>query len=298
MTVCSILLGGCALTNPEPVTRTSFYFDTIIEITIYDSANDRSAADHILDECMKIAAAYDSSLKPGLPLSEADSETAKLLDTALLWQDRTGGAFNPMLGTLTSLWNFNGDPPGPVPAMNQINEALKHTSVSDPESLIDLGGIAKGYIADRLKEKLISEGVQSALINLGGNVLLVGSKPDGSPFRIGIRDPNDPSGNKVIQTVNVSDVSVVTSGVYERCFEENGVRYHHILDPATGYPADTDVDSVTIISDDSASGDALSTACLAMGHEKGQALIESLPDIEAMFVLNSGAFIRTSGFPD
>ena len=294
----ALVLSGCGADKPDPVSRMSFCFDTIIEISIYDTDIGRERADEILDECMKTAALYDRTMRPGMSVSDADDETIKLLDTALTWQEKTDGAFDPMLGTLTALWNFSGDPPGPVPSASAVEGALKHTAPSDTEALIDLGGIAKGYIADRLKDKLISEGVHSAVINLGGNVLLLGSKPDGSPFRVGIRDPGDPSGNKVTTAVTVSDMSVVTSGVYERCFEEGGVRYHHILDPATGYPADTDVSSVTVITADSASGDALSTACLVMGHEKGQALIESLPDTEAMFILMSGDTVKTAGFPD
>ncbi len=298
LSLCALVLSACGAQESLPVSRTSFYFDTMIEIAIYDTGIDRARADEILDGCMKTAAAYDRTLKPGMSVSGADEETLKLLDTALSWKGKTDGAFDPMLGTLTSLWNFNGSPPGPVPSAAAVEDAKAHTDPSDPEALIDLGGIAKGYIADRLKDRLMSEGVKSALINLGGNVLLLGSKPDGSDFRIGIRDPEDPSGKNVTCAVALSDKSVVTSGVYERYFEQDGVRYHHILDPATGHPADTDVSSVTVITDDSASGDALSTACLVMGHEKGQALIESLPDTEAMFILMSGDTVKTAGFPD
>ncbi|MCR5094417.1 MAG: FAD:protein FMN transferase [Lachnospiraceae bacterium] len=265
--------------------------------------------------------------------------TCDLLVTSLYWAGQTENAFLPTLGTLTELWNFTGVPPGPVPDSARIREALEHTSVKsvnleapdssgtgniihaeeetsaadadqpaayvsidDPGLMLDLGGIAKGYAADRLKEYLEDRGVSSAVINLGGNVLLVGSRPDGSDFQVGIQDPGTGTAEAVtgqtLFSVPASDVSIVTSGIYERYFEENGVRYHHILDPQTGYPADSGLSSVTVISPDSASGDALATALLVMGAEKGQELMEHLPDMEALFITGDGEILKTSGFPE
>ena len=150
-------------------------------------------------------------------------------------------------------------------------------------------------IADRLKDKLISEGVHSAVINLGGNVLLLGSKPDGSPFRVGIRDPGNPSGNKVTTAVTVSDMSVVTSGVYERCFEEGGVRYHHILDPRTGYPAESNVTSVTVVADSGTISDALSTACFILGYSDESLALLKEYNAEAIFINSNGQVYLTPG---
>ncbi|MCR5674081.1 MAG: FAD:protein FMN transferase [Lachnospiraceae bacterium] len=305
-------------------------------------------ANKLIDSCMETADHYDRDLfsahAEGTDLSNlnrrisagddsagADAqdptgelriapETARLIDESLIWRERTRGAFSPALGAVISLWNFGGDPPGPVPNEKNINEALSHTDASgihvtrsgndpgtariridDPRLLIDLGGIAKGYIADRMKEQLTAGGVTSAVINLGGNVLLIGAHPDGSDFRIGIRDPKvreeENTDNSPLLTIPVRDQSVVTSGIYERYFIENGVRYHHVLDPETGCPADTGLASVTILSGDSTTGDALSTACLVLGQEKGQALIESLPGVEALFVSTDGVISSTPGFP-
>ena len=159
---------------------------------------------------------------------------------------------------------------------------------------VTLGAIAKGYIADKVKETLIERGVTSAVINLGGNVLLIGSKPDGSPFRVGIQDPLGQSGS-IIRYIDASDEALVSSGVYERYFTHEGKRYHHILDPFTGSPSESGVSGVTVICQRSADADALSTVCLLLGQEKGLELIEALPGTEAVFVSDDGTVTASSG---
>lgn len=148
---------------------------------------------------------------------------------------------------------------------------------------LDLGAIAKGYIADKMKEFLVSKGVKSATINLGGNVLCIGKKTDNTPFRIGIQKPFADR-SETIAILDIEDKSVVSSGIYERYFEKDGTFYHHILNPDTGYPYDNHLVSVTIISDQSMDGDGLSTSCFALGLEKGMELINSLPDVHAVFI--------------
>ena len=165
-------------------------------------------------------------------------------------------------------------------------------TLTDPKSAIDLGGIAKGYMADQLKEYLLGEGVTSAIINLGGNVLTIGEKPDGTSFNIGIQKPFDKQ-NATITSVQVKDSSVVTSGSYERYFKLGDTIYHHILNTETGYPCDNGLLSVTILSKESIDGDALSTACFTLGLEEGQKLIESLEDIDAIFVTDDYEIIDT-----
>ena len=156
-------------------------------------------------------------------------------------------------------------------------------TLTDPEAKIDLGGIAKGYIADKLKEYLKNQGVEHALINLGGNMLALGGRPDGSDFRIGIQEPFAADGT-VLTNLSISDKSVVSSGNYERYFEKDGIIYHHILDPDTGYPVQNNLYQVTIISDSSVQGDALSTTCYALGLEAGMELIQNTDGVEAVFV--------------
>ena len=164
----------------------------------------------------------------------------------------------------------------------------------DPESQISLGFIAKGYIADKLKEYLLSENIRSAIINLGGNLLAVGVKPDGSPFQFGIQKPFDTQGTPVT-VLSVSDKSAVSSGIYERYFYQNQVLYHHILDASDGYPVQNNLLGVTILSDSSTVGDALSTTCFVLGPEEGMQLIESLDEVEAVFVTKDYALHYSSG---
>ncbi|MCC8049770.1 MAG: FAD:protein FMN transferase [Clostridiales bacterium] len=260
-------------------------------------------------------------------------ETASLINTALEYSELTDGAFDITITPLVELWDIDGKSESSavlgteaetdgetsdtqddstdslIPSEDEIISALSHVdytvvsvdgttvTLSDPEAEIDLGGIAKGYIADRLEEYLLSQGITSALINLGGNVQSVGTKADGSAWKIGIQKPFGGSSD-IIAVVECSGESVVTSGTYERYFEEDGKIYHHILDPATGYPVDNGLTSVTILSDSSTSCDALSTSCFVLGLEDGMELVESLEGVEALFITEDEALYRTSGFPD
>ncbi|EPN2092521.1 FAD:protein FMN transferase, partial [Clostridium botulinum] len=162
---------------------------------------------------------------------------------------------------------------------------------------IDLGAIAKGYTADELKKVLLNYNVSSAFLSLGGNVYVLGNKPDKTPWKIGVQNPLEPRGD-YLGIVSVSDKSVVTSGNYERFFERNGKRYHHIFDTKTGYPAEKGLISVSIISDKSIDGDALSTSVYTLGLDEGKKLIESLNNVEAVFVTKDKKVYITSGLKD
>ena len=164
---------------------------------------------------------------------------------------------------------------------------------SDDGTTIDLGAIAKGFIADRMKEYLLDQGVKSAIINLGGNVLCVGANGK-NPFRIGIQRPYA-SHNETVGVVEVEDMSVVSSGVYERHFEKDGINYHHILNPETGYPYENGLTAVTILSRQSVDGDGLSTTCFSLGLEKGMELIDSLDNAWAVFITDDGELHYSEG---
>ena len=162
---------------------------------------------------------------------------------------------------------------------------------------IELGAIAKGFIADKLKEHLKENGVTSGTVNLGGNVLCIGKKTDGSPFRIGIQHPFE-NRNEVITAIKAEDISVVSSGVYERYFMQDGKMYHHILDPSTGYPYNNGLVAITVISGKSVDGDALSTTCFAMGLEKGMEFANSLDSVYALFITEEGKLHDSEGFKE
>ena len=160
---------------------------------------------------------------------------------------------------------------------------------------IDLGAIAKGYIADKIKTFLVDKGVKSAIINLGGNVLCIGQKRTGTNFNIAVKKPFSDNG-EYMELLSINDSSVVSSGTYERYFySDDGTFYHHILNPETGYPYDNSLCDVTIISHESYIGDCLSTTCFVLGVDKGMELIESLDGIEAIFMLNDGTKLYSSG---
>ncbi len=159
-------------------------------------------------------------------------------------------------------------------------------TVADPDLVIDLGGMAKGYIADRLKEELLAGGVSSAIINLGGNILVIGTKPGGTPYRVGVTRPVRDS-SEYLTSFTLSDASAVTSGSYQRFFEKDGVTYHHILDPSTGLPAESGLKSVTVVAKSSAEADILSTSLFVMGETESRRFLENFTDISVYFIDNN-----------
>lgn len=316
--VLAIIPCGCSASQ-TPISRTGFYFDTIIQITIYDSGKEKC-----LDECMELADKYEKLLSPtiegsdiwninhsnGQPVAVSD-ETIMLLENALSYCNMTNGRIDLTIEAVSVLWNFHEETgienmQSRVPEKVKIEEALGHVDyrnlsindntviLKDPEASVTLGFIAKGFIADKIKEYLLSQNVKSAIINLGGNLLAVGSKPDGTPFQFGIQKPFDKQG-AIIATLPVSDRSLVSSGIYERCFYQDDVLYHHILNSSTGYPVKNNLLGVTILSDSSMMGDALSTTCLVLGIEEGMALIESLDGVEAVFITDDYELHYSSG---
>ena len=250
---------------------------------------------------------------------EVAPETAELVGLALGYCEASGGLFDVTMGTVTSLWDFHT---GRVPSRLAPSRALGHggferigldahaepptLSIDDPETILDLGGIAKGYIADDLADLLASRGVERFVLNLGGNVLVRGGRPGtfspssrvrpGDPWRIGIVNPRDPAHHRAI--VDVASGSVVTSGLSERCFTAGGVTYHHILDPATGMPASTDVASATIVAERSLDCDGWSTTALMLGSERAIEFIERLPGVEAVIITDRDEVLWTPGIAE
>jgi len=318
----ALLTAGCSLSSSSqsqtqsPYTATGYYFNTIVTIQIYDG--DREAAGQgCLDLCRKYEDLFSRTIDTsdvsainnagGAPVT-VSIETADIIQTALKYSELTDGRFDITIAPVTELWNIDGDNPS-VPSSDDIARALSHVSykgievngstvtLHEPAESIDLGGIAKGYIADRLKEYLTGTGVSHALINLGGNVVALGGKPDGSDYTIGIQRPFSQEGTPII-TIQADEWSVVSSGPYERYFKQNGKIYHHIMDTSTGYPVDNDLLGVTIISKESAAGDALSTGCFALGLQKGLELIDTLPDTYAAFITSDYTVHYSDGFED
>ncbi len=311
------MLSGCLKRGSREISASSVMMDTVISITLY-GGGDRE----ILNECIELCEKYDKMLSRTREDSElyrvntelsqsgrayASEELCTLIRDALQVGDISGGAFDITIGAVSSLWNFAASEPA-LPDDRDIKDALNTVSYSSVSvtgnlitarrgTILDLGAIAKGYIADRLKEYLISNGVFHAIVNLGGNVLCVGSNADGEPFRIGVKKPFSQNG-EISAVLEIDDQSAVTSGAYERYFILDNVLYHHILDPKTGYPARSDIQSVTVISEQSELGDALSTTCFILGLDKALELINEMEGVYAMFINDKGDVISSEGLEE
>lgn len=267
----------------------------------------------------------------GIPVA-VSFETASLIQSALFWCEKSNGVLDLTMFPISEKWcismqmkckSDNPDYEFYIPDASSLKKLLEHVNyrnvviydengrivgydeelsdahsysvqLLDAEAAIDLGFIAKGYIADKLKEFMLSKGIESGIISLGGNVLLIGKKPNHSPFHIGIQKPFGDAG-EVITTVDKTDTSVVSSGCYERYFlgDADGRIYHHIFDTKTGTPVQNELFGVTVICNSSLQGDALSTYCYILGLEDGLKLVASLEDVEAVFVTDDYEVIRS-----
>lgn len=320
-----IIITHTACGDEGPVSKSDFCLDTVCDIAIYDDMK-KSEAEAILDEAFVKIREYEDMFSrtaegsdvdkinnAGGKSTEVSEETVKVINMANDVSAASDGVFDITIGKATKLWDFKAEDPQ-VPDDAEIKAAIPYVGyetitaadgqvkLADPEAEIDLGGVAKGYIADLICDFLEGQGVTKAIINLGGNVVVIGEKAEGTPWVVGIERPFTDR-KEVVGAVEVVDKSVVTSGIYERNFEEGGVIYHHILDPATGYPAQTDLDAVTIIANKGYSGfcDAVSTACLILGKDDAPKLIEKLQErypesgLEAAFIDKDGNIVQTDG---
>ena len=296
-----IILNGCTFNTASTVhAAEGIYFNTYVSVKLFGCGSKEIAKaaielcsyyEKIFSRTMENSTLFALNEEGALSINKKEDEVlADIVKQSLVFSKKTSGGLDITVEPLTSLWNFSGEDKK-VPNAASIDEALKKVdytkvTVNQNEILLnevrlDLGAVAKGYVADRIKEFLLDNGVDSALINLGGNVLCIGDKPDGSDFAIGIKKPFS---EDIELALNVNGLSVVTSGTYERYFEEDAKLYHHILNPETGMPCDNGLLSVTIISEDSFTGDCLSTGCFVMGLEAGLELVNELDGVYAIYI--------------
>lgn len=303
-------------TAGKPVESEDFMMGTVITQKVYGT--DAQAAVDEARERMKEIEELMTINAPGGEINrlneaagkgsvDLDQETVKILETAKEYAALSGGAFDVTIGPLVKAWGVFTDNPR-IPPQEEIDRLKKlvdytrldvdaanlKARLQTEGQIVDLGGIAKGYSGDEAIRIYKKHGVKSAFVNLGGNVVVLGKKPDGKLWRIGIQNPRAANG-MYIGTVDVADKAIVTSGDYERFFEVDGKRYHHIIDPKTGYPSDSGLISATIVSDVSMDADALSTATFVLGLEKGMALVESLKNVEAIFITKDKDIYVTKG---
>lgn len=300
----------------EPASGTTFAFNTLVSIQAYGVDQD------VVTERMRECARYDGLFSArtegsdiyrineahGEPV-EVDPDTADLLAQSLEYCALSDGTFDITIGAVSLLWDFSE---GVKPADDAIADAVRHVdytcvqvdgttvTLSDPDAKIDLGGIAKGWIADRLCDRLVEAGATAALISLGtSSTYVLGHKPDGAPWRIGMRDPMGESTASISAVVELADVALTSSGLYDQQFELDGTTYWHILDPATGYPAQTDMLGVAVVTPTAVQGDAFSTMLFIKGIEEGSAwLAENYPDVAARFIGEDDGAVLLNGFED
>jgi len=288
-----------------------FVLDTVVNFSIWNGSQE------VLDKMVAMCYDYEKMLSKSIEGSDVyrlnhskgepvkvSNDTIYLLQKSIEYSELSDGYFDITIFPVKELWGFKSENPK-VPTMGDINAELLKVDYRNITiegnvvtlkngSQVDFGGVAKGYIADEISEYVKSQGIERAIINLGGNVLMVGNKSPENLWTVGIQHP-DKNRNESLATVKVEDKSVVTSGIYERFFKIDGKIYHHLIDPFTGRPADNGIQSVTIISDKSIDGDVLSTACFVLGLEKGMKLIESLDGIEGVYVLDDMEIVKSSG---
>nr|WP_326185245.1 FAD:protein FMN transferase [uncultured Oscillibacter sp.] len=307
------LCTGCGQqsTSSDPTERAVFAMDTYITMQAYGSEAEPALeeAEHLIrrlesrfsvtDESSEIYTANHSGGEPVI----ISNDTALLIDFALSMAHQTNGALEPTIYPVLTAWGFTTDEyhipaqdelDNLLPLVNCRNIDLTDTMVTVPDGMqLDLGAVAKGYTGDKVAELLRDRGVTSALINLGGNVQAVGSKPDGSPWRVGVRDPFT-DGN--LGVLEIKDTAVVTSGGYERYFtDEDGNVYWHILNPETGCPARSGLVSVTVVAPEGKLCDALSTALFVMGPEEAVQFWRDRQDFEMLLVDETGGIYLTEG---
>ena len=323
LAVCG--LTGCGGTRDPDEAQESIQviaMDTAMVLTAYGKESTRAVYDaeeevRRLDALLsRTSGSSEVSMLNGAggEMVPVGAEICTLIQTAGDFTEATGGAFDITIAPVVSAWGFTTDS-YQVPdreALQTLLESvgMEHVHLSggsarlDPGTMIDLGGIAKGYTADRVAEIFQEHAVPRGKVELGGNILVIGDKPDGTAWRVGVQDPKNPDeADGLVCVLNLTDAFAVTSGSYQRYFEQDGKRYHHIIDPATGCPADSGLTSVTVVAD-SARGngtmcDALSTALFVMGEDKALDFWRSgVYDFQLVLVTEDGRVVVTEGLKD
>jgi thiamine biosynthesis lipoprotein len=306
----------------EAVTKTNFIMGSIAKITVYAEDLDDSAFSQSFQRIQEIE--DKMTINKNTPESEIiklnnlagedfvqlSPDTFFVLEKGKYYSRLSGGKFDITIGPIVKLWNIDTEN-ATIPSSEiiqqklplvdftklELNKANYKAGLLEKDMIVDLGAIAKGYAADEVAKILSSKGIKHALINIGGNIQTIGTKPDGSYWRLGLQDPYKPK-NEYMAIVKLNNQSLVSSGTYEKFLEIDGEKYHHLIDPQTGYPAETELVSVSIITESSIDADALSTSVFLLGLEDGMNLVENLAGVEAIFVTSDKKVFVSKGIND
>ncbi|KXZ39835.1 thiamine biosynthesis lipoprotein [Alkalithermobacter thermoalcaliphilus JW-YL-7 = DSM 7308] len=313
------ILSGCVSKDESYISKTDLVMGTIVDLHVYgyDDKNILNKAFDRLKDIEKmmsinIGSSEISSINKhsGQKPIIVSKDTFYVVYKSLYYAKLSNGKFDPTIGPLVQLWNI-GNENAKIPSQCDISKVLSLINYNDvvldkeknsiflkeKNMSLDLGGIAKGYAADEIRKIFEENGITSAVINIGGNIVTIGNNPDGRPWNIGVQDPNEDTGS-YMGILQVKDASVVTSGIYERYIKSNEKIYHHIFDTTTGYPVDNEILSVTIINENSIDGDALSTVIFLSGVYDGLSLIESIENTECIIVTKDNEVYLSSGIKD
>ncbi|WP_161878105.1 FAD:protein FMN transferase [Alkalibacterium sp. MB6] len=326
LTLVAVVLSACQEEDPrdladEPYERTEFLLGTVANIRVYNEGKEEAmdkAFEHIADLDRRFAMQNpDSEIseinrQAGIAPVEVSEEVFLVMETALYYAEESDGGFDPTIGAVTDLWKI-GQPEAAVPNQEELDAALEvvdyrlvelneeDQTVYLPKEgmMLDLGAIAKGYITDEAARILIEEGVNTAIVDLGGDIVVVGNstRGDDEPWNVGIQNPYGERG-EIIGLVPVSDDAIVTSGIYERVVEQDGEEYHHLIDPETGFPFDNNIAGLSVIADDALTADALSSVAFALGVEEGLAYFDTLEGAEVIFVTRDYEILASEGIRD
>lgn len=325
---CCLFFCGCAeqreyakqmlQNNENAYESTTFAMDTVMTFHIVDEDGEELLLDaeqeikrleNLFSVTIEDSDVWKINENAGKKAVSVSADTLAVLLAGKELGEATGDAFDIAISPIVKAWGFTEEEQH-VPTQAEIDSLLpllhpeditvdteKSSVYLEKEGMaVDFGGIAKGYASDKLSELLRKKGVQSAWLSLGGNICTIGTKPDGSAWRIAVQNPLDE--NDYVGLVEISDACVVTSGGYQRYFEENGKRYHHIIDPETGKPAESGLLSVTIICENGTKADALSTALYVMGLDAALDFWRTQDDFEVIFVTEDGEVVATEGLKD
>lgn len=322
----AILIFGC--TNEKVATRTDFALDTVITITLYGQSDEGLLKEpfeeiRALDKKLNVYSA-DSEISKinaaaGIAPVQVSQDTFDVIREGLLYSQESDGAFDITIGPLVDLWQIGTPKEGVIPSDTdiqaakalvnykkvQLNEGETSVYLEDSGMKLNLGAIAKGYIGDKVKDILLSKKIKNAVINLGGNVVLIGGKANKEPVVVGVEDPENQSQDRsqsndsFLGVLKEMDNTIVTSGDYERyIIGPDGKAYHHILNPVTGYPAESGLHQVTVVTSESTRADALSTTFFVKGLDKSLEYIAKNEGVEAVFVTNDDRVVATEGLND
>ena len=301
--------------RPE-VVKSSYALGTIINLKVLGSKGEKAIEEAIeklnyIDDKMSVFKEESEiskiTCKAGVNLEVVSKDTYFVVKKAVEYSKILEGTSDPTIRPLVKLWSI-GTKEESIPEKSQIEETLKLVNYKDvildendhsimlkhKKQALDVGGIAKGFAADEVRDIFYKHKIKSALIDLGGNIFALGNKDDGTPWKVGIQNPFKPRG-EYIGILSVKNKSVVTSGNYEKYFIKDGERFHHIIDPKTGYPSQSKIISATIISDNSIDGDGLSTGVYILGIDKALKIIEAIEGIDAIFITEDKKVYKTSG---